>query len=81
MESEIWDELHGNVLSSSLLSFYLFAKPPDAILRFLQEFLLQQICREKGTHCSVTKRVVEMEKALFKENMTFQWKSNFACCF
>lgn len=66
---------------TSLLGLYLFVKPPDAILQFFQELLLQQICRERCTYCLVTKRVLEMEKALFKENMTFQWKSNFACCF
>lgn len=66
---------------SSLLGLYLFAERPDAILWFFQELLLKQICREKCTYCSVTKCVLEMEKALFKENMTFQWKSNFACCF
>ena len=66
---------------SAALGLYLFAARPDAIPCFFQELLLQQICREKCAYRSVTKRVLEMEKALFKENTTFQWKSNFACCF
>lgn len=48
---------------------------------FYQELLLQELCREKCSYCSGTKHLLEADKALFKENMTFQWKSNFACCF
>lgn len=86
--SETHDELQTSLVEMCcpisfflFVLFYLFAKPKDVILHFLPEFLPQQICRGKCTYCSVTKHVLEMEKALFKENMTFQWKSNFACCF
>lgn len=57
------------------------AERSGVMLWFFQELLLQQICQEESARCLVTKRILEMEKALFKENMTFQWKSNFACCF
>lgn len=78
----------GNVLPSlfSPLLFLFVCQAPRCDSPFSPQnlnnsFLLQQICRERCPDCSVTKLVLEMEKALFKENMTFRWKSNFACCF
>lgn len=83
--SETQDELQTSPMETAQplpsLAFICLPSPWIVIVHFLPEFLLQQICREKCTHCSVTKGILETEKALFKENMTFRWKSNFACCF
>lgn len=80
------DELQTSLMemccsASPLLGSCLFVKPLDVILHCVPGFLLQQISWEKCPHCSVTKHVLEMEKAPFKENMTFQWKKYLCMLF
>lgn len=73
----------GKVLPRLFSSWPLFVSrvPGCDPLGFPRAFASANLLGEKCSYCSVTKHVLEMEKALLKENMTSQWKRNSACWF